>query len=143
MLKTFLASRNRLKYFPFVHVPEPYMLELCDVVTGLLLSEDSILSIDPPLTICGDTHGQFTDTLRIIETCGDPESNCYLFLGDYVDRGTQSIENVVLLLTLKVFFPGQVFLLRGNHETEEISTVYGLLHECMKRYNFSLYGSFL
>jgi serine/threonine-protein phosphatase PP1 catalytic subunit len=143
MLKTLLSSRNRLKFFPFVYIPEAYILELCSVVTNQLLAEDSILSVSPPLAIIGDTHGQFTDTVRILETCGDPSANCYLFLGDYVDRGTQSIENMVMLLTLKVLYPTTVFLLRGNHETEDISTVYGLRDECIRRYNFSLYSSFL
>lgn len=143
MLNTLLASRNRLKFFPFVYIPEIYILELCAVVSEQLLAEESIISIPPPLAIIGDTHGQFTDTIRILETCGDPSANCYLFLGDYVDRGTQSIENMVLLLTLKVLYPTTIFLLRGNHETEDISTVYGLRDECIRRYNFSLYSSFL
>jgi serine/threonine-protein phosphatase PP1 catalytic subunit len=143
MLKTLLSARNRLKYFPFVYIPESYIVELCSIVADRFLAEDSILTIAPPLTISGDTHGQFTDTLRILETCGDPATHSHLFLGDYVDRGTQSIENVVLLLTLKVLYPTTFFLLRGNHETEDISTVYGLRDECVRRYSFSLYGSFM
>jgi serine/threonine-protein phosphatase PP1 catalytic subunit len=143
MLRTLLAARNRLRYFPFVYIPEAYILELCAVAAERLLAEPSILAIAPPLTISGDTHGQFADTLRILETCGDPATHCHLFLGDYVDRGTQSIENMVLLLTLKVLYPATVFLLRGNHETEDISTVYGLRDECLRRYNFSLYRSFI
>jgi serine/threonine-protein phosphatase PP1 catalytic subunit len=143
VLKLLLSARNRLKYFPFIYIPESYIIQLCCLVSEQLLSEDSVLSLSPPLTIVGDTHGQFTDTLRILETCGDPSENCYLFLGDYVDRGTQSIENMVLLLTLKFLYPKKMFLLRGNHETEDISTVYGLRDECIRRYDFGLYAAFL
>ena len=145
MLKTLLGSRDRLKYFPFVFIPEDYIKELCERVSAVFLAEPSVHQLPPPLTICGDTHGQFTDTLRIFEVAGDPCSgeHRYLFMGDYVDRGSQSIENMVLLLTLKLLYPQNVYLLRGNHETEEISTVYGMRDECVKRYSFGLYRWFL
>lgn len=131
VLKTLLASRGRLKYFPFVYIPEDYIKELCERVGAVFLAEPSVLKLDPPLTICGDTHGQFTDTLRIFEVGGHVgvDGTRYLFMGDYVDRGSQSIENMVLLLTLKILYPTSIFLLRGNHETEEISTVYGMRDE--------------
>lgn len=143
VLKTLINSRGRLKYFPFVHFSETYIRRLCKMAKQIFLQEDTVLSIAPPLVICGDTHGQFTDTLRIFEVAGNPAANRYLFLGDYVDRGSQSIENIVFLLTLKILYPQNVFLLRGNHETEEICTVYGLRDECMKRYGFTLYSKFL
>jgi serine/threonine-protein phosphatase PP1 catalytic subunit len=142
-LRILLASRNRLRYFPFVYISESYIMQLCQAAVAILLQEPSVLSLTPPLTVCGDTHGQFTDTLRILEVIGSPDSTQYLFLGDYVDRGAQSIENMILLLTLKVLHPASIFLLRGNHETEEISTIYGLRDECLKRYSFPLYSYFL
>lgn len=142
-LKVFLDSKNRLKYFPFIYIPISYIEELCKTVTDIFLSEESVVSLSPPLTVCGDTHGQFTDTIRIFDVVGSLPENQYLFLGDYVDRGSQSVENIVFLLTLKVLYPNRIFLLRGNHETEEISTVYGLRDECIKRYGFGLYSTFL
>ncbi|OHT00770.1 Ser/Thr protein phosphatase [Tritrichomonas foetus] len=143
MLQVFLGSKSRLKYFPFIYIPESYIRVLCQTVTELFLTEDSVLNLAPPLTVCGDTHGQFTDTLRIFDVVGGLPDKRYLFLGDYVDRGSQSVENIVFLLTLKLVYPDKIYLLRGNHETEEISTVYGLRDECIKRYGFGIYSLFL
>ena len=67
-------------------------------------------------TCVGDVHGQFTDLLRLFEYGGYPPEANYLFLGDYVDRGKQSLETIILLLAYKVKFKENFFLLRGNHE---------------------------
>lgn len=143
MLQIFISSKSRLQYFPFIYIPQQYIEDLCKSVTEIFLAEESILSLAPPITVCGDTHGQFTDTIRIFDVVGNLPDQQYLFLGDYVDRGSQSIENIIFLLTLKVLYPDRIFLLRGNHETEEISTVYGLRDECIKRYGFGIYSMLL
>ena len=82
------------------------------------------------LDVTGDIHGQYTDLLRLFEYGGfTPEAN-YLFLGDYVDRGIQSLETICLLLAYKIKYHENFFLLRGNHECASINRIYGFYDEC-------------
>ena len=85
-----------------------------------------MVRIQDPVTIVGDIHGQFYDFIRLLqpETGGDVEETKYLFLGDYVDRGTFSIEVIALIMSLKLCFPDTVFLLRGNHECRQLTTFF-------------------
>ncbi len=73
--------------------------------------------------------------LEIFEICGAaPETN-FLFLGDYVDRGNNSLECFCYVLILKVKYRNRITLLRGNHESTEINKIYGFYDECFKKYN--------
>ena len=75
-----------------------------------------LLEINPPINICGDFHGQFIDLKEVFKSVGTPKPGThFLFLGDYVDRGKQSLECICLLFAFKIKYPGLVFLLRGNH----------------------------
>jgi serine/threonine-protein phosphatase PP1 catalytic subunit len=107
---------------------------LCAAARKVLLSQPTLLDLAAPINICGDIHGQFSDLLRIFATAGDPsDANRYLFLGDYVDRGSRSVETICLLLAYKVKHPAAFFLLRGNHEDAAVNRCFGFLAECHRR----------
>jgi serine/threonine-protein phosphatase PP1 catalytic subunit len=109
----------------------------------ILLSQPIFLELESPITVCGDIHGQYPDLLKLFELGGFPPDKNYIFMGDYVDRGKQSIECICLLLCYKIKFDENFFILRGNHECGSINRIYGFFDECKRRYNVKLWKSFV
>ena len=103
---------------------------LCICSREIIKKQPILLELEAPLCICGDIHGQFDDLLKIFEKAGYPSTQNFLFLGDYVDRGHQSIETICLLLAYKIKYEDTFFILRGNHESASINRVYGFYDEC-------------
>ena len=125
-----------------VDLKEEEIKFLIDKSYQIIKEQKMLVELEAPLHVCGDIHGQYYDLLRIFEHCGYPGEYNYLFLGDYVDRGKQSLETVSLLLCYKIKYPEKVTLLRGNHESSVTNRIYGFYDECKRRYNIRLWKSF-
>jgi len=115
-------------------LPERDLKHLCLYVQEVLLDESTCQPVAAPCTICGDIHGQFRDLLELFRTGGECPSTRYVFMGDFVDRGHNSVETMILLLLLKARWPHHIYLLRGNHESRQVTQVYGFYDECMRKY---------
>jgi len=100
--------------------------------TDTLMEEPNTIMLHTPITVCGDIHGQFFDLIELFRIGGTDTT--YLFLGDYVDRGYNSVETLEYLLCMKLLYPGKIWLLRGNHESRQVTSVYGLYDEICKKY---------
>ncbi|KAF5947955.1 hypothetical protein HYC85_013912 [Camellia sinensis] len=113
--------------------------ELCYAVEQIFMQEPTVLQLKAPIKVFGDLHGQFGDLMRLFDEYGFPSPAGdityidYLFLGDYVDRGQHSLETITLLLALKIQYPDNVFLIRGNHEAADINALFGFRLECIER----------
>ena len=125
-----------------VDLKEEEIKFLIDKSLPIIKEQTMLIELEAPLHVCGDIHGQYYDLLRIFEHCGYPGEYNYLFLGDYVDRGKQSLETICLLLCYKIKYPEKVTLLRGNHESSVTNRIYGFYDECKRRYNVRIWRSF-
>jgi len=127
-----------LSNMPFrFNIKESLITALSNKVRDIVANEPNLLRLTAPVYLIGDIHGQFSDLVRFLKLSGLPPKVKLLFLGDYVDRGDNSIEVIALLFSLKIRYPDNVFLIRGNHECSELNKMYGFSGECSERYNKS------
>lgn len=107
---------------------------LCERLKLVLIRECNVKPVPIPVTVVGDIHGQVFDLLELFKIGGHVPHTNYLFLGDYVDRGPFSIETITLLACLKLRHPERITILRGNHESRQITQVYGFYAECFRKF---------
>ena len=142
ILDTFLnaASGNIQKYatrqltlnLPFI--PIETAVEICEAASKVFQSEPVLLELQSPQTVIGDIHGHVLDLFRILNIFGLPPRRKFLFLGDIVDRGEFSVETVLIVFLLKVLFPLDVHIIRGNHEFLFLNQECGMMAQSVDVY---------
>eukprot|EP00010_Vexillifera_abyssalis_P006265 CAMPEP_0201545192 /NCGR_PEP_ID=MMETSP0173_2-20130828/1730_1 /ASSEMBLY_ACC=CAM_ASM_000268 /TAXON_ID=218659 /ORGANISM="Vexillifera sp., Strain DIVA3 564/2" /LENGTH=486 /DNA_ID=CAMNT_0047953525 /DNA_START=150 /DNA_END=1610 /DNA_ORIENTATION=+ len=118
-------------------------LQLIETAAKVLRDEPNVLELKSELRVVGDIHGQFYDLLNLFDVVGDPKSTQYLFLGDYVDRGMFGVETVFVLFAYKILYRDSFHLLRGNHESREITDYFNFQEECYVKYNQEVYDAIM
>lgn len=113
-------------------------LEIIKKVSKIFRKEKTVLQIskkskDSNIVIVGDIHGSLGSLIHIFNKNGSPQKTQYLFLGDYVDRGENSCEVLILLYAYKCLYPHNIYLLRGNHEFRRLNDKFGFKEECTNR----------
>ncbi|EPR79823.1 Protein phosphatase 2A [Spraguea lophii 42_110] len=137
-----LLSNMKVKGIKQVNLLEAEINYLIENAQGIFLEQPTLLELRAPIKICGDIHGQYKDLLQLFQYGGFPPKNNYLFMGDYVDRGKQSLETICLLFAYKIKYKNNFFMLRGNHECASINRIYGFYDECKRRYGGKLWKKF-
>lgn len=122
---------------PLAEITAQQVQQLTAAARDVLASQPTVTEVGLPCTVFGDTHGQLRDVLMLFNVWGWPGKSPgqnFVFNGDFVDRGGHQVELAVLLLALKVQFPQQVWLNRGNHEDPEVNQRYGFTKACMSQF---------
>lgn len=126
------SGQNKLT---FTYPTKSFLCSLCDYVQYYFSNEPIVLELESPIVTVGDLHGNYLDLIRIIQVCGHPSETKYLFLGDTVDRGEFSFETILLIFLMKICYPTNIFLVRGNHEFGCLCSKYGFRDEIFHEYN--------
>lgn len=136
-IRDLMTGQENASYFTSV-----FAADLCTDGGAILRQEKCLLEVDilDKVVVVGDIHGQFADLVAHVfaQQYDRPEGEAdrqFLFLGDFVDRGPQGVEVLMLLLALKIEWPDNICLLRGNHEEAQTSRIYGFLHEVRTKFN--------
>lgn len=79
----------------------------------------------------------------MLDKAGPPPAINYLFLGDYVDRGINGVEVLLLLMCIKINYPKNVVILRGNHESRNMTENFTFREEAISRYDIEMYNLFM
>ncbi|VDO09850.1 unnamed protein product [Brugia timori] len=114
------------------------ILALMSTAGLIMMEEGSLVEVEVPIKVVGDIHGQYEDMHKLFGIIGKVPEVKMIFLGDYIDRGPQSIETIIYLLCLKVKYRDRIFLLRGNHETPAVNRIYGFYNECALKYGLAI-----
>jgi len=128
-------------------IHQKYAFQIILAVRKIMLETPSLVDITIPqnsnLTVCGDVHGQYYDFINIFKINGVPsETNMYLFNGDFVDRGSFSLEVILTLFAYKWLYPESLYLTRGNHETDDMNKVYGFEGEVKAKFSEEMFELF-
>lgn len=123
-----LKVMEEMKSNKFIH--KKYVVELISRVKAWYEQKESLVDISIPedkhFNVCGDVHGQYYDLMNIFKVNGYPSvDNPYLFNGDFVDRGSFSVEVIITLLCWKALYPEHFHMARGNHESRSLNKLYG------------------
>ncbi|OHS98680.1 Ser/Thr protein phosphatase [Tritrichomonas foetus] len=128
------------------HLADMMILKVLSHASKLFHEEPNVLSLKPPLVVLGDVHGHILDLFRIMQSFPKIPNTTFLFLGDFVDRGEFSTETIIFILILKIIFPTNIYLLRGNHEFYGVFKKGGFSQELkndMLSENFALCFSYM
>ncbi|EAX96510.1 Ser/Thr protein phosphatase, putative [Trichomonas vaginalis G3] len=126
------ASRKKQLILP--QIPLQFVKNIIREVTIIFKNEPNLLSIKAPVVVCGDLHGHILDLFRILKQCGSPEAKKFIFLGDIVDRGEFSVECIILIYIMKIVWPDNVSIIRGNHEFGYLCSQCGFLEQLLSSY---------
>ncbi|KAL2849949.1 Serine/threonine-protein phosphatase PP1 [Aspergillus pseudoustus] len=139
MISRLLQAGRVPKTFDSFCLEPSEITRIASAASDILLAEPTLLELSAPIKIVGDIYGQYTELLRLFDLCGGPSTTNYLFLGNYVDHGRQSLETILLLLCYKLKYPETFFLLRGHHECASVNRTLFFYQECRYRSNKSVW----